>query len=78
LHQYKNKNAALKIQISVYDFQMKNSSQMIAKLLVIVLLVMKLAIPLSAGNYYFKQYQVEDGLSNNNVTCSIQDNYGFI
>ena len=33
---------------------------------------------LSAQNYYFKQYQGENGLSNNNVTCSIQDIHGFI
>jgi ligand-binding sensor domain-containing protein len=31
-----------------------------------------------AGNYYFKQYRVEEGLSNNNVTCCIQDTRGFI
>lgn len=28
--------------------------------------------------YYFKKYQVEQGLSNNNVTCCIQDAQGFI
>ena len=33
---------------------------------------------LSAKEYYFKQYHVEDGLSNNIVTCSIQDIRGFI
>lgn len=33
---------------------------------------------LSAQNYYFKQYQGENGLSNNNVTCSIQDVHGFM
>ena len=33
---------------------------------------------LSAQDYYFKQYQGENGLSNNNVTCSIQDNHGFM
>ena len=33
---------------------------------------------LSAQDYYFKQYQVENGLSNNNVTCSIQDTHGFM
>jgi ligand-binding sensor domain-containing protein len=31
-----------------------------------------------ADNYYFKQYQVENGLSNNIVTCCIQDTHGFI
>ncbi|MDT8401662.1 MAG: response regulator [Bacteroidales bacterium] len=33
---------------------------------------------ISAQNYYFRQYLVEDGLSNNNVTCCIQDYHGFI
>jgi signal transduction histidine kinase/ligand-binding sensor domain-containing protein/DNA-binding response OmpR family regulator len=33
---------------------------------------------LSAQDYYFKQYQVENGLSNNNVTSSIQDTHGFM
>ncbi len=32
----------------------------------------------SAENYSFRQYQVENGLSNNNVTCCIQDEHGFI
>ncbi len=29
-------------------------------------------------SYYFKHYQVENGLSNNTVLCSIQDNHGFM
>lgn len=33
---------------------------------------------ISAKNYYFRQYKVENGLSNNNVTCCIQDNHGFV
>ncbi len=38
---------------------------------------------LSAGTaigqpYYFRHYQVENGLSNNTVYCSIQDNKGFL
>ncbi|HEX2920643.1 MAG TPA: two-component regulator propeller domain-containing protein [Bacteroidales bacterium] len=32
----------------------------------------------SAENHYFRQYQVENGLSNNNVTSIIQDKHGFI
>lgn len=32
----------------------------------------------AAENYYFRQYQVEDGLSNNNIECVIQDKHGFI
>lgn len=33
---------------------------------------------IAAKNYYFRQYQVEDGLSNNNITACIQDKHGFI
>lgn len=32
----------------------------------------------SGQSYYFKHYQVENGLSNNTVYCSIQDNKGFL
>lgn len=31
-----------------------------------------------ARSYYFKSYEVENGLSNNNVTCCTQDRYGFM
>ncbi|GHT30696.1 hybrid sensor histidine kinase/response regulator [Bacteroidia bacterium] len=31
-----------------------------------------------AETYYFKQYQVQDGLSNNIVNCSLQDSHGFM
>ena len=43
-----------------------------------VLLFVVTAIELNARSYYFKSYEVEDGLSNNNVTCSVQDHYGFM
>lgn len=43
-----------------------------------VLLFVVTAIELNARSYYFKSYEVEDGLSNNNVTCCVQDHYGFI
>ncbi len=33
---------------------------------------------LCAQPYYFKRYQVEDGLSNNAVLCSLQDRNGFM
>ncbi|HXD76193.1 MAG TPA: two-component regulator propeller domain-containing protein [Puia sp.] len=33
---------------------------------------------LEAQPYYFNHYQVESGLSNNSVECSIQDNDGFL
>src|SRR5687768_4663333 len=32
----------------------------------------------SGQSYYFRHYQVENGLSNNTVYCSIQDNKGFL
>ncbi|WP_207497214.1 ligand-binding sensor domain-containing protein [Aridibaculum aurantiacum] len=31
-----------------------------------------------AQSYYFKHFQVENGLSNNAVVCSIQDKLGFL
>lgn len=43
-----------------------------------------LAILLITGNsligqsYYFRDYQVEDGLSHNSVTCALQDKEGFL
>ena len=33
---------------------------------------------IGAESYYFKQYQVENGLSNNNITCCVQDANGFM
>jgi ligand-binding sensor domain-containing protein len=33
---------------------------------------------LLAQPYYFKHYQVEDGLANNRVLCSLQDSKGFM
>ena len=43
-----------------------------------VLLFVVTAIEVNARSYCFKSYEVEDGLSNNNVTCCIQDHYGFM
>lgn len=37
-----------------------------------------LAVSSSFGQYYFKQYQVDDGLGHNAVTSIIQDNKGLI
>lgn len=31
-----------------------------------------------ATPYYFKQYQVQDGLSNNTIRCCVQDTYGYM
>ena len=33
---------------------------------------------LNAQPYFFRHYQVENGLSNNTVYCSVQDNNGFL
>ncbi|MCD7915430.1 MAG: hypothetical protein LUG96_09395 [Tannerellaceae bacterium] len=33
---------------------------------------------LKAGSGSFRQYQMRDGLSNNNITCCLQGSYGFM
>ncbi|MEI6948178.1 two-component regulator propeller domain-containing protein [Paraflavisolibacter sp. H34] len=35
-------------------------------------------LPLRAQSFYFRHYQVENGLSHNTVTCSMQDKMGFM
>ncbi len=35
-------------------------------------------VPVSAQPYYFRHFQVENGLSNNTIYCSIQDKTGFL
>ena len=44
------------------------------------LIYLLLLLPLFCGaqTYYFKHYQVEQGLSNNTVYCTIQDKNGFL
>ncbi|THU32901.1 histidine kinase [Niastella caeni] len=45
----------------------------------LLFLVLPLYVSMASGqSYYFKHYQVENGLSNNTVYCSIQDNKGFL
>jgi ligand-binding sensor domain-containing protein/signal transduction histidine kinase len=45
----------------------------------LLLLILWLTVSTANGQpYYFKHYQVENGLSNNTVYCSIQDNKGFL
>jgi signal transduction histidine kinase/ligand-binding sensor domain-containing protein len=34
--------------------------------------------PALSQSYYFRHYQTENGLSNNSITCSIQDKKGFL
>lgn len=48
------------------------------KKLFILFLFLSAAKLISAQPYYFKRYQVENGLSNNTVFCSIQDKNGFM
>jgi ligand-binding sensor domain-containing protein/signal transduction histidine kinase/DNA-binding response OmpR family regulator len=44
-----------------------------------VICVWFFAVPdLQAQSYYFKNYQVNNGLSSNTITCSIQDKKGFM
>lgn len=42
------------------------------------ILAMLLGSALCAQSYYFRHFQVENGLSNNAVICSAQDNKGFL
>ncbi|MBE8724319.1 hybrid sensor histidine kinase/response regulator transcription factor [Flavobacterium hungaricum] len=45
----------------------------------LLLFIVLFSIPfLNAQEYYFKHFQVEEGLSNNTVLASIQDNDGFM
>lgn len=44
----------------------------------IVLLCLFFLVELNATPFYFKSYDMEDGLSNNHVTCCVQDDYGFM
>jgi ligand-binding sensor domain-containing protein/signal transduction histidine kinase len=48
------------------------------KLLTIALLYLFVFSQLKAQPAYFAHYQVENGLSNNTVQCSLQDNNGFL
>ena len=47
------------------------------KNLLLAVLILKTAFSV-AQPYYFRHYQVEDGLSNNAVVCCLQDNKGFL
>lgn len=49
----------------------------VSKLTIIVLLAF-ISQTISAQPYYFRHYQVEDGLSHSTVFCGIQDNNGFM
>ena len=48
------------------------------KLLLLIISTYALFNGLRGQPYYFKHYQVENGLSNNSVECSLQDDDGFL
>ncbi len=48
------------------------------KLLFLYLLIVSSLLPISSQQFYFKKYQVEEGLSHNSVWCVLQDSYGFM
>src|SRR5690606_23907558 len=41
-------------------------------------LVLQLSASICSGQYYFKHYQTDDGLSHNSIGAVIQDKKGFI
>ncbi|WP_431292531.1 ligand-binding sensor domain-containing protein [Pedobacter sp. P26] len=47
------------------------------KLIILVCLLLSASL-LLAQPYYFRHYQVENGLSNNTAFCSVQDGNGFM
>ncbi|MBA4167794.1 MAG: hybrid sensor histidine kinase/response regulator, partial [Chitinophagaceae bacterium] len=48
------------------------------KFTLVLLHCMLSALAASAQSYYFRHYQVENGLSNNGVLCSLHDKQGFL
>ena len=44
----------------------------------ILAILLAIAASSAGQSYYFRHYQVENGLSNNAVICSIQDKKGFL
>lgn len=44
----------------------------------LLFLIFFISITCNSQNYYFENYQVEDGLSHNTITSSIQDHRGFL
>jgi signal transduction histidine kinase/ligand-binding sensor domain-containing protein len=55
-----------------------NSMQLHVFLKLVYLLLMGISASLSAQSFYFRHYQVEQGLSNNTVFCVAQDKRGFV
>ena len=50
----------------------------VKRLLIILIIQVVVTVTVRAQQYYFRHYQVENGLSNNTVFCSIQDKKGFM
>src|SRR5215203_2691292 len=50
----------------------------ISRLIRLTMLMLVCLCRASAQPYYFRHYQVENGLSNNTVNCSLQDKAGFL
>ena len=48
------------------------------KYVILILLICCQFHTLAQDDYYFRHYQVENGLSHNTVMCSLQDQSGFI
>jgi len=48
------------------------------KLLFLIVTVLALSVPCYCQTYCFRHYEVEEGLSNNAVICSVQDKSGFM
>ncbi|MEP6949483.1 MAG: two-component regulator propeller domain-containing protein, partial [Ginsengibacter sp.] len=48
------------------------------KRLLFLFLLISIAYLLQAQSYYFRNYQVNDGVSSNTITCIIQDKKGFM
>lgn len=48
------------------------------KLLLVFLILFHASMTASSQSYYFRHYQVENGLSNNTVFCCVQDKNGFL
>lgn len=51
---------------------------LISRFSFIYLILLCIHFPVFAQPYYFNHYQINEGLSNNAVICSMQDSYGFL
>ncbi|MEO7767559.1 MAG: two-component regulator propeller domain-containing protein, partial [Ferruginibacter sp.] len=56
---------------------MKKATHIIFLLQIAAILLLS-PVSINAQSYFFRHYQVENGLSNNMVYCSVQDQDGFL